>query len=187
MCSSDLWKDVEKVFISYPQQVGAFHNDVVDGSIMIEPFATAIAKAGEGVRFSTSEDFFPGAQIALIYYGEKFASGKTDVGKRFMKAYVRAVRDYNDAIVDGKLGDSANAQEIVALLVKGLGMSAANIRESFMHAVDPDARPNVDSIRRDIEFFRANGDLTAPVALEKIVDASFVENAVKELGPYVRR
>ena len=179
--------DVEKVFISYPQQVGAFHNNAVDGSIMIEPFATAIANANEGVRFATSEDFFPGAQIALVYYGEKFASGKTDVGRRFMKAYIRATRDYNDAIVNGKFGDDANAREIIAMLVNGLGMSEANIRESFMHAVDPDARPNIESIKRDIAFFRSNGDLNADIALDKIVDLSFVDAAVKDLGPYQRK
>lgn len=176
--------DVEKIYIGYPQQVGAFHNDAVDGSIMIEPFATAIANAGEGVRFSTTEDFFPGAQIALVYYGEKFASGKSAAAGAFMKAYIRATRDYNDAIVNGKFGDDANARGIVAMLVKSLGMSEANIRGGFMHAVDPDARPNVESIKRDIEFFRANGDLAAEVALDKIVDASFIDAAVKELGPY---
>lgn len=178
------FNDVEKVYISYPQQVGAFHNDAVDGSIMIEPFATAIVNAGEGVRFSTTEDFFPGAQIALVYYGEKFASGKSAAATAFMKAYVRATRDYNDAIVDGRFGDDANAREIIGLLVKGLGMSEANIRGSYMYAVDPDARPNVDSIRRDIEFFRANGDLAADVALDKIVDQGFIDAAVKELGPW---
>lgn len=181
------YADVEKVFISYPQQVGAFHNNAIDGSIMIEPFATAIAAANEGVRFSTSEDFYPGAQIALVYYGEKFASGKTDAGRRFMKAYIRATRDYNDAIVNGKFGDDSSAREIIAMLVKGLGMSEANIRASFMHAVDPDARPNIESIKRDLEFFRSNGDLTGAVALDQMVDLSFVDAAVKELGPYKRK
>lgn len=178
------FNDVEKVYIGYPQQVGAFHNDAVDGSIMIEPFATAIASAGEGVRFATTEEFYPGAQIALVYYGEKFASGKSAAAGAFMKAYVRATRDYNDAIVDGKFGDDSNARDIVAMLVKSLGMSEANIRGSFMHAVDPDARPNIESIKRDIEFFRASGDLTAPVALEKLVDTSFIDAAVKDLGPW---
>ena len=176
--------DVEKVYISYPQQVGAFHNDAVDGSIMIEPFATAIVTAGEGVRFSTTEDFFPGAQIALVYYGEKFASSKNGAAVAFMKAYIRATRDYNEAIVSGKFGDDANAREINALLVKALGMSEANIRGAYMHAVDPDARPNIESIKRDIEFFRANGDLAAEVALDKIVDLGFIDAAVKDLGPY---
>ena len=54
-------------------------------------------------------------------------------------------------------------------------------------AVDPDARPNVESIKRDIEFFRANGDLTANVSLDRIVDVSFVDAAVKDLGPYAKK
>ena len=48
-------------------------------------------------------------------------------------------------------------------------------------------RSNVESIKRDIEFFRANGDLTANVSLDRIVDVSFVDAAVKELGPYAKK
>ena len=36
------YDDIEKVFIPLPQQVTAFRNRAVDGSIMIEPFATLI-------------------------------------------------------------------------------------------------------------------------------------------------
>jgi NitT/TauT family transport system substrate-binding protein len=179
--------DVEKVYLGYPLQVGAFASKAVDGSIMVEPFATAIVRAGEGVRFSTTEDFIPNAQIALLYYGEKFASGKTDIGKRFMKAYVRAARDYNDAIVDGKFGDDKNARDIVEIVSKGLNMKEADIKEAFVQALDPDARPNVDALRRDIAFFRKSGSLTAEPDLGKLIDTSFVDAAVKELGPYKPR
>jgi NitT/TauT family transport system substrate-binding protein len=176
--------DIEKVYIGYPLQVSAFHSKVVDGSMMIEPFATAIVKANEGVRFSTTEDFLPSAQIALVYYGEKFASGKTDIGKRFMKAYVRACRDYNDAVVNGKFGEDANAQEIVRIVSKGINMSEADVREAYVQALDPDARPNLEAVARDLAFFRKTGSVTGDVKLNQIVDLSFVEAAVKELGPY---
>jgi NitT/TauT family transport system substrate-binding protein len=176
--------DVEKVYLGYPLQVGAFASKAIDGSIMVEPFATAIVRANEGVRFSTTEDFIPNAQIALLYFGEKFASGKTDIGKRFMKAYIRAARDYNDAIVDGRFGTDQNAQEIVQIMSKGLNIKEADIREAYVQALDPDARPNVDALKRDIDFFRASGSLTAEPDLSKLVDMSFVDAAVKELGPY---
>lgn len=179
--------DVEKVYIAYPLQVGAFASKAIDGSIMIEPFATAIARAGEGVRFATTEEFFPNAQIALLYFGEKFASGKSDIGKRFMKAYVRAARDYNDAIVDGRFGTDANAQELVKILSTGLNMKEADVRDAYVQALDPDARPNIDALRRDVAFFKKSGALTAEPDLNKLVDTSFVEAAVKELGPYQRR
>ncbi len=179
--------DVEKVYLGYPLQVSAFASKAVDGSIMIEPFATAIVRAGEGVRFSTTEDFFPNAQIALLYFGEKFASGKSDIGKRFMRAYVRAARDYNDAIVEGRFGSDANAQQIVKILAAGLNMKETDVREAYVQALDPDARPNVDALRRDISFFRQTGALATEPDLSKLIDTSFVEAAVKELGPYVHK
>jgi NitT/TauT family transport system substrate-binding protein len=180
------FNDVEKVYLGYPQQVAAFHNKAIDGSMMIEPFGSAIATAGDGVAFATTEDFFPNAQIALVYYGEKFASGKTDAGRRFMTAYVRAARDYNDAVVGGKLADNDKGRDILRILSKGLNMSEAALARADMHALDPDGRPNVEAIRRDIAFFRETRDLKNDVALDRIVDLSFVENAVKQLGPYRR-
>ncbi len=177
--------DIEKVYLGYPLQVGAFASKAIDGSIMVEPFATAIVRANEGVRIATTEDFIPSAQIALLYFGEKFASGKTDIGARFMKAYIRAARDYNDAIVGGKFGADANAQAIVQIMAKGLNMKEADIREAYVQALDPDARPNLEALRRDIAFFRKSGTLTGDPDLGKLVDLSFVEAAVKDLGPYI--
>ncbi len=176
--------DVEKIYLGYPQQVGAFHGKSVDGSIMIEPFATAIANAGEGVRFATTEEFAPSTQIAMVYYGEKFASGRTDIGKRFMKAYVRATRDYNDAIENGKFSATPLGQEMVKILSAGLGMKEQDVRDSYLQAVDPDARPNLEAVKADIAFFRETGSLTGDVALDQLFDLSFVDAAVKDLGPY---
>jgi NitT/TauT family transport system substrate-binding protein len=144
-------------------------------------------RAGEGVRFSTTEDFFPNAQIALLYFGEKFASGKSDIGKRFMRAYVRAARDYNDAIVEGRFSSDANAQRIVATLAAGLNMKEADVRQAYVQALDPDARPNIEALRRDVSFFRQTGALATEPDLAKLVDTSFVESAVQELGTYVRK
>jgi NitT/TauT family transport system substrate-binding protein len=175
--------DIEKVYLGFPLQVGAFHSKAIDGAIMVEPFATAIVRANEGVRFVTSEDVLPGAQIALVYYGEKFASGKADLGQRFMRAYVRAARDYNDAMLGGKLG-GPHAEMVIQSLSKGLGMKEADVREGFVQAIDPDGRPNVEAIRRDLAFFKSIGAVTEDVKLDRLVDLSFVDKAVADLGPY---
>ena len=91
------WDDVEKVYIGFPQQIAAFKNAAIDGSIMIEPFATAIVASGDAVRFVSTEDFFPHNQIGMVFFSEKFIKERRGVGLRFLKAYVRALRDYNDA------------------------------------------------------------------------------------------
>lgn len=182
------YADMEKVYLGYPQQVAAMTNGAIDGSMMIEPFATTLADRGVGVRFSSSEDFYPGLQIALVYYGEKFTREKRDLAQRFMIAYVKALRDYNDAVKDGLLADTPKGREIVSILAKNLNTPEADIRRSFVYYVNPDGKPNIDGLKKDLTFFRTNGDVTNnDVTVDSLLDLSFIENAVKQLGPYQRK
>ena len=66
------YADIEKVYLAFPQQVAAFGNGAIDGTIMIEPFATALVDANVAVRFSSTEEFYPSDQIGLVFYSERF-------------------------------------------------------------------------------------------------------------------
>ena len=180
--------DMETVFIGFPQQVAAFKNGAIDASIMIEPFATAIANAGDAVRFASTEDFYPNDQIGMVFFSERFIKERRDVSTRFMKAYVRALRDYNDALKDGKFAPGPKGDAIVEIMSKGLGMPAAQIRAAYVQALDPDGKPAIESLRKDLEFFKAQGFVTDPsVRVEQVLDLSLVEQAAKELGPWVAK
>jgi NitT/TauT family transport system substrate-binding protein len=176
--------DVEKVFIGFPQQVAALRNKAIDGSIMIEPFATALVNSNDAVRWKSTEDFYPNDQISMVFFGDKFARERTDAAKRFMKAYLRGVRDYNDALENGMWMQTPAADEILAILSKNLNMPVAQIRGIYPHAVSPDAKVNLDSMRKDLQFFKDLGDVSAAASVDKIVDMSFVDAALKDLGPY---
>ncbi len=179
--------DVEKVYLGYPQQVAALTNGAIDGSMMIEPFATRLVETGVGVRFSSTEDFYPGLQIALVYYGEKFTTTRKELAQRFMVAYVRAMRDYNDVVKDGLFTETQKSKDIVSILAKRLGNTEADIKKSYVYFADPNGKPNVVGLQKDLDFFRANGDVKNPkVKVEDLLDLSFIEAAVKQLGPYVR-
>ncbi len=179
------YEDVEKVFIGFPQQVAAFQNKAIDGSMMIEPFATALVNQGVAVRFVSTDEFYPNDQISMIFYSDKFAKDRNDVAKRFMKAYVRGVRDYNDALDKGQWVKGAKADEITGILSKNLNMTQERIAGIFPHAANPDGRVNIDSMKKDLQFFKDTGDITdKSITVEKIVDMSFVDAAVKDLGPY---
>ena len=179
------YPDVEKVFMGYPQQVAAFQNKAIDGSMMIEPFGSALVEMGSGVRFSPTEEFYPDDQISMIVYGDHFIKDRPEVARRFMKAYVRAIRDFNDALDNGRWRSTAKANEIVRILARRLEVKEDQVRRAYPHAVDPDGRVNVDSLRKDLAFFRQIGDVTDPsVSVETILDETFVQGAVRELGPY---
>ena len=60
---------------------------------------------------------YPGQQTAVVLYSEAFAQQRRPVAQKFMNAYIRAVRDYNDALKDGRLA-GPNADEIISILTE---------------------------------------------------------------------
>ena len=181
------YEDIERIYLPFPAQVGAFKNGAIDASLMIEPFATAIVDAGDAVRFASTEDFYPDDQIGMVFFSETFIRTKRALGERFIRAYVRALRDYNDAVKDGRFSTSAKGSEVVRIMAKNLGLKEDAVRATYVQAISPDGRPNDASLRKDLAFFKAQGDVTdAGVSVDQLLDFSFVEAAVKALGPYKR-
>ena len=100
------------------------------------------------------------------------------------RAYIRGVRDYNDAIVDGRLA-GAKGDAIIDILTR-----YSTIKDPAIHRavtapyIDPDGKLNVDSLAEDLSIFASEGLIEGKVDMAKAVDTSFIEAAVKELGPY---
>ena len=182
------YADIEQIFMGMSQQVVAFESKAIDGAIMIEPFATTLEKAGTAVHVALTEDIYPGAEISLVFYGEKFATERQEVAQRYMKAFLRGARDYNDAIDNGVWRDTEKARDVLRIYAKGVGMSETALRETRPQYSDPDGRVNLDALARDLVFFRKYGLVTSKtITADMIVDQSFAQGAVKELGPYRRQ
>ncbi len=179
------YDDIEKIFIPLPQQTAAFRNKAIDGSIMIEPFATLIAANGDGVRFASTYDFNPDGQFTYMVYSEKFSKERPDVARRFMRAYIRALRAFNDATEKGRWKDDAHTNELIDILAKNLEIKPQQVRASYPHSVDPDGRVNINGMKLELKFFMDQKMVQSnSIRVEDIVDMQFVEAALKELGPY---
>ena len=113
---------------------------------------------------------------------------RRDAAHRFMRAYIRGARDYNDAFDDAGKLTGARGEEIVSILVASTEIKDSNVHRSIVpNGLNPDGRNNLQSLRADLEFFREVGDLEGNVKIEDVVDDSFAEAVVKELGPYVKK
>ena len=179
---------LDQVFLGMPQTVIAFQSKAIDAAIMIEPFTSAGEAAGTMVVVASTDDFYPGAQVSLVFYGEKFARERPDVGRRFMKAHIRAVRDYNDAVENGHWKNTPKADDILRIFSGYTGMSPAQIRTTRPQYINPDGVLSIEGLKKDLAFFKKYGMVQSPtITPEKLVDLSFQQAAVKELGPYVRR
>jgi NitT/TauT family transport system substrate-binding protein len=124
------YNDVEKIYLGFPQHAPAFQNGAIDGSITTEPTTTNIQRLGAAVVLTGNDAFYPNAQTATIMFSGDFAEKRRDVAVRFMKAYLRAARDFNDALVNGKL-QGPGGDELVATaldLLFGLLQQVAQVR-----------------------------------------------------------
>lgn len=176
--------DVEKVYLGFAQHMAAFQNGAIDASITTEPTASALVSAGVAVRLTGNDAFYPNAQTAVIYYSGEFAGKRPDAAKRFMKAYIRAVRDYNDALKDGRLAGKG-ADELIGIFVRyGKVKDPALLKAMTTHGANPDGWVNVESMKTDWAFFKENGHIKGAVTVDHVLDRSFVDAVVKELGPY---
>jgi NitT/TauT family transport system substrate-binding protein len=105
-----------------------------------------------------------------------------------MRAYIRAIRRYNDALLNGRIA-GPNSAEIISILTEYTDIKDADVyRDMTPFAINPDGRVNVVSLRKDLEFFQERGYLSkVPVSVEAVVDESFIQAAVRHLGAYQKR
>lgn len=183
------YKDVDHVYMGYPLHIAAFANGAIDASITTEPSTTQAVESGAAVRFS-DDRFYPNQQVAVLLYGGDFIKKRPDVAKRFMVAYIKAARFYNEALKGGHFA-GPNAKELIDILIADTNVKdPALYAKMIPNAINPDGKINLDSLKRDWNFYVAQGYLEGKAkeaGAESVVDDSFVDAALKTLGPYQAR
>jgi NitT/TauT family transport system substrate-binding protein len=179
-------KDLNEVFMGFPDHVAAYQNGSIDASNTSEPAATRAVEIGAAVRFWSNDQFYPNQQIATVLYSTPFAQ-KSEVALRWMIGYLKAVRMYNDALKDGHYNGPA-ADEVIAILAKRTAVRDASVYKRLTpNGCDPDGKLKIASLKRDLQFFKEAGYVKGNVEVEQALDTSSVEAALKVLGPYKRR
>ena len=176
--------DVERVAMDFPQVPIALANKAVDASMLTEPSASAAVRNGSSVKIMGDDVIYPGHQVAVILYGGPFIHNKPKAAQSFMRAYLEGVRDYNDAIVDGKLA-GPKGEAIISILTEMTPIKDPNVYRTITAVnIDPDGKLDVPSLQEDIDIFTKQGLIQGQVDLKKVVDTSFTDEAVKALGAY---
>jgi NitT/TauT family transport system substrate-binding protein len=176
--------DVNVVYMGFPEQLAAYRNKGIDAGVTNEPTVTRTIREGLAVRASP-QTIYPGQQTAVVLFSEGFANRRA-LAQKFMNAYIRAVRDYNGALKDGRLA-GANAAEIIAILTEYTEIkSPETFATMSAFAVNPDGHVNIASLRNDLAFFKERRLVDGKVSVDQVIDQSFAEEAVRALGAYKR-
>lgn len=176
--------DVETVILSMPQQVAAYASKAIDVSFLPEPFMSAAIKSGSAVKMTPVSDLRDDDVTGVIVYGQVFMKDRPDVAHRVTRAYIRGLRDYVDALKDARLA-GPGAEDIIDIIARYSTVKDKNVlREIIPHYVDPDGAVGAESLKKDWAFFRSQGLINGDVTVDQLIDKSWVERAIAELGPY---
>lgn len=174
--------DVDMLALGFPEHVAALANKAVDAAFTVEPSASVAVRQGSAVRIMGDDEIVPFHQLSVTMFSGAFVKRKNDDPKRFLRALLRGVRDFNEALVDGRYA-GPKGDALVAILAEFGPFKDPEIYRSFNTSYsDPDGALNIPSIRKDLEIFRKAGLIEGQVSVEQALDLSFLEAAVKDLG-----
>lgn len=173
--------DVTLIVIkSFPDMLTAAANNQVDAIMQLEPMITQGVEQGILEWWKDPSDYAPNQQVSIVMYSPAFAA-KKDVANKFMVAYIQAMRAYNEAIVN----NGKDKDKIITILTQTTEISDKNV---YYKMNPPGMNPNgailKDCVTNDMKWYVKNGSVKKEVDMDKMIDNSFVEYALKVLGEY---
>lgn len=113
-------------------------------------------------------------QIGAIFVSSKTADTRHDTIVHFLRALGRGARDYYAAFTDaqGHRADGATAPAVLAIMTKYLGGTAAQL-DPQMPYVDYSLRIDMKDVRRQIDWYRAQGMVKGDITAEQLVDRRY--------------
>ncbi|MBX5491530.1 MAG: ABC transporter substrate-binding protein [Chloroflexi bacterium] len=174
-------QDVELVEMGPTDALIGLANGALDAAMLLEPQVAQGVSQGVLVRWKGGDDLLPYYQQGgVLMYGSRFIAEHPEVARRWMVGYVRALRDYYDAVVQGR-----DRTSILDLLVKYTSLKDRSVLERVvLHTYNPDGYVNVEALQEDLNVFLQLGVVQQPVDLRTVVDHQFVDYAIQRLGRY---
>ncbi len=112
-------EDAKLVNISDAMIGEAFSNNALDIAVTGEPWITRIKAGNKDITEVVKlQEILPDFQIAAITYGKRLLYDEPDLGKRFMTAYLKGVRQYNLGKTEGNLDIVAEATKLDKNILK---------------------------------------------------------------------
>jgi NitT/TauT family transport system substrate-binding protein len=176
-------QDVEIKVVPFTQMGLALKNGAVDAALLIPPFTYQVRDQGLGVMFIDPDDHQKPQPVALAVniVNTDWADKNRALVEKYFVAYIKGVRAYCQAYHGG-----STRAEIIDLLVKsGTERDAAKLNEYPWQSRDPNGKINADSVLDIQDWYVKNKFTNTKLAANKVVDSSYVDAAVKQLGPFV--
>ncbi len=168
-------RDVQAINLGNADMPPAFENGSIDAALLGSPYADQVIESGNGVELAG--DLTPGLMTVAFVGSGKFVKERPEVAQRFVLALTEAARMMQ--------GDDYLSQENIDAYLTYTNSTEEALRKGRPVVYDPDMAIPVDGLADVERVHRENGrtDYTTPVDMSKVVDTSFVDQAIDVLGP----
>lgn len=163
--------DVEIVDIPDAAALEALDTGAADLAVLVEPSVTQALSGGYATEWQRVGKRLPGFQIGLLTYGPNFLQQHPEIGERFMDAYLKGVRQYNQ-------GKTPRNLEILG---KYTELDQEVLESSCWPAFRDDGAVSGETIAAFQQWGAAQGLLDAVVDPAALIDTRFTDYANGQL------
>jgi len=175
--------DVNAVGLAYPDMVTAFANGSIDAALILEPFGISAETRGFASRLAPAGDFYVGP-ATFVTAGPAFARSHPEAMTRFLEAFMKGQREYQEAFY----GDGKDKAAIVDILVKNTRIKdpaiyAAVEAKQGLPRIEPNcALPNAKAINEIQDVFVKAGLQPKRIKVSSVLEDKYAKAALKKIG-----
>jgi len=176
-------KDVDVVYMPWPNMGPAFAQKAIDAGTMVEPFVTQYLERGYAVPFRRAADVLksPPFEVSVVLYNKDWAEKQSRTAGEFTVAYLKAARVVHDAMRGG-----AARAEVIDILTRYTQVKDKALYDRMQWGyIDPNGTVARDSLRDQQDWHAKQGTIPKKVDVDEIVDERYIKHALEQLG--VRR
>ncbi|KAB2744633.1 ABC transporter substrate-binding protein [Brucella anthropi] len=159
--------------------VGALSTGQIDSWAIQPNIAKKLIREGAAKQIGLVSDYAPDYQVTTAFTSTKNASDERAMTEAFVKAYSKAIDDYNAAFIDNTADDAA--RDDIAKIVHKYVESDSPFETAKQNLIDGAMRINkglalsLNSCVEQLDWFRSEGMVKEAVTQEKLFDTSYVK------------
>lgn len=162
------FEDIEFTDLSTGAELDAFETGAIDGATKPEPGLTQALNAGNVVVLAQAEDVLVTLQSGVIAFGDQLLTEKRDAGARFLAAYLKGVRQYNEGKTDRNL----------EILSQATGQDIEALKAFCWMPIHPDGRLDFAAVNGFQEWSVAQGHMDAVLTEDQFRDVLILQDAL---------
>lgn len=159
-------KDVKVVRLPASAEGQAMDDGAVDLVARGDPFLFGLKQRGHRV-LARAEELSPGTHLAVLVYGPSLLVRDRELGLRFMRAYLRSVRKYQEG----------HTPHNIAVISSALKLDSSDVAKMCWPTTREDGAINLASLSDYQKWAVGTGEFSNLVEPENLVDMEFAAKA----------